>query len=320
MTQVRTDVNGTAIRTTLFYLANPDVGTNTVTVATNPNTTNIGGGAISFYGASSTLGSDAGNNQSATASYTGATVTSAAGELVVDFAGKTSTSATWTVGADQSAYFGATGIDTNGNSGNMSTQPGAASVPMTWSSSASVNWASSAVAIQPFGGGSSAAANTMQDRLVITSDGAVGVNSSTPTGYFDVNNGAFTVDNNSGSYVGIGTSAPSEKLHVSGGNILIDDIADTGAGTGSWLKASPTTAGTLAASSTTGITAVRTSAVYNGKIYVGTNKTNEAEIYRYDGGVTWTRINSAAGTIVSNIGTQSSIDAIQSMVVYNGYL
>jgi hypothetical protein len=321
MTQVSTDVSGTSVRATLFYLANPDVGTNTITVVTSA-TTNIAGTALSYSGVDSTLGNNATGDQAATTSYTTGhpVVTSEAGEVVVDIAGMSSTSANWTVGADQSGFFGTSGQDSNANSANMSSQSGASSVPMTWTANSSVDWASVAVALQPFGGGSSAVANTMTDRLVIQSDGSVGINSSSPTGYFDVNNGALMVLDNSGSYVGIGTTAPTEKLHLAGGNLLIDEIADTGATTASWLKSSPTTPGTLASGGTTGITAVRTAAVYNGKIYVGTNKTNEAEIYRYDGGVTWTRINSAAGTVVSNIGTQSSIDEIKSMAVFNGYL
>src|SRR3990167_1659984 len=55
-------------------------------------------------------------------------------------------------------------------------------------------------------------------------------------------------------------------------------------------------------------------AVYNGSLYVGTydSTTSSAEVYRYDGGNTY--------TLVSSTGFGNSVDRIQSMVVYNGYL
>ena len=318
MTQVRTDINGTSVRSTLFYLVNPDVGTNTITVVTAA-VTNIAGTSVSYYGVDPTVGSDGGSNAAATTTYTGAVVSSAASEVVIDIVGISSTTAVWSPGANQSAIYGTTGVDSNANSANMSTEAGAASVTMSWTADASVNWASSAVALQPYGGGSSSTANTMTDRLVITSAGAVGVNSSTPVGYFDVNSGALTVDNNSGSYVGIGTTTPVEKLNIEGGNVLIGKVTDTGATTTSWLKASPTTPGTLVVGGTTGILAIDTAAVYNGTIYVGTNLSNSAEIYKYTGGVTWTKVSqTTAGTIAS--GGTANIDRVKSLVVYNGYL
>jgi hypothetical protein len=56
--------------------------------------------------------------------------------------------------------------------------------------------------------------------------------------------------------------------------------------------------------------------VYNGNLYVGTSKTDQAEVYRYGGGTSWTRLNSSAGAIAGN----TNVDGIISMAVVNGKL
>jgi hypothetical protein len=57
-------------------------------------------------------------------------------------------------------------------------------------------------------------------------------------------------------------------------------------------------------------------AALNGSLYVSTSKSNSAEVYRYDGGTTWTRVSTGAGQIAS--GGTSSIDAVSVMTVHNG--
>lgn len=125
----------------------------------------------------------------------------------------------------------------------------------------------------------------------------------------------FVVANN-GS-VGIGTATPLDALHVASGNVRI------GAQTNSALTAQNVwsrisgTAGTIGGNSTTAIASVSASAVFDGSLYVGTSKSNAAEVYRYSGtSGTWTVMNGTAGTF----GGQTSVDAVTSMTVFNGNL
>ncbi len=56
---------------------------------------------------------------------------------------------------------------------------------------------------------------------------------------------------------------------------------------------------------------------YDSQLYVGTQEVGAAEICRYDGGTTWTRVSSAtAGTVVPT--QRAGIDGIWSLAVYNG--
>lgn len=115
--------------------------------------------------------------------------------------------------------------------------------------------------------------------------------------------------------VGVGTHSPLEKLHISGGNVLIGARPDA---SGSWSKISQPVAGTVASGGTAEIETVRSSVVYNGSLYVGTQEQNAAEVYRYDGGTTWTRVVAGAGNVDS--GGMTGIDSINKMIVYNGKL
>ncbi|MCE7936975.1 hypothetical protein DYH10_04295, partial [Candidatus Saccharibacteria bacterium CPR2] len=139
------------------------------------------------------------------------------------------------------------------------------------------------------------AANTLRtdDSLVVNANLTV----DTDTLYVD----------SSGDKVGIGTVSPDEKLHVEG-NIMIGARSDN---TGSSTYAS--------LSFPSGEDAISASTVFNGKLYVGTKDSNDAAIYRFDGGTTWTRVSdSTEGKIVSADGDQ--IDEITSLVVFDGKL
>jgi hypothetical protein len=65
------------------------------------------------------------------------------------------------------------------------------------------------------------------------------------------------------------------------------------------------------------IDAVYSSAVWNGKLYIGTREINGAGVYRYDGGTTFTRITFASGRIMST--DAADIDAIN-LTVFAGQL
>lgn len=84
-----------------------------------------------------------------------------------------------------------------------------------------------------------------------------------------------------------------------------------------WTRVSQTTPGTLASGGTATIGSVSAMTVFDGRLYAGTSKMNAAEIYRYDGGTTWTRVsNPTAGTI----GTATAQDGVSSLAVYQGRL
>lgn len=85
-------------------------------------------------------------------------------------------------------------------------------------------------------------------------------------------------------------------------------------------KVSDSVAGTIASGGTSSIDSVSALAVYNGTLYAGTNETAAAEVYRYDGGTTWTKISQSAGTISEAAGANSSVKGVRNMAVYNGSL
>jgi hypothetical protein len=160
-----------------------------------------------------------------------------------------------------------------------------------------------------YGGGTFVAAGSA---YAFVSDGARTIE---PT--FEVTDGAgapaLLVGN---GRIGIGTSTPLEKLHIAGGNVLVDARADS---TTDWERVSSTTQGAIG-SATMSIASTTAMAVYNGSLYVGTKKTDGAEVYRYDGGANWTKVTQAAGTISAETNASTTIDAVTAMTVYNGYL
>ncbi len=86
-----------------------------------------------------------------------------------------------------------------------------------------------------------------------------------------------------------------------------------------WERVSSATPGTIGGTGTptSGIASVSAMTVFDGRLYIGTSKMNQAEIYRYDGGTTWIKVsNGTAGTI----GGTASIDGVSSMAVYQGQL
>ncbi len=87
-----------------------------------------------------------------------------------------------------------------------------------------------------------------------------------------------------------------------------------------WTKVSQSTAGTIASGGTASIEGVASLAVYNGSLYAGTYDSGSAgEVYRYDGGTSWVRVNDAGGTLDQGTGT-TNIQSVASLTVYNGQL
>ncbi len=122
---------------------------------------------------------------------------------------------------------------------------------------------------------------------------------------------------NTNNRLGIGTSSPAEALHVAG-NILVGKRTDA---TGVWTLRTPSTPGKFDLAGTESISAITAMAVYNGSLYAGTRQAGSAEVYRYNGGTSWTKVsNPLPGTIAEDAGATSAIDAVSSMAVYNGML
>jgi hypothetical protein len=134
---------GAESRVVLYSLANPASGAQTVSISFDPSTYPCGG-CISVTDGSTTdvLGTVVTNFGPITDVLATATVTSASDELVVDVV------SVWnapTVGADQTER-----VSTNSGTlyTHMSTQPGAASVDMTWTFTANI-WGIIAAPINP---------------------------------------------------------------------------------------------------------------------------------------------------------------------------
>jgi hypothetical protein len=87
-----------------------------------------------------------------------------------------------------------------------------------------------------------------------------------------------------------------------------------------WTKVSSTTAGAIGLGTTTGIDSISSMAVWNGQLYVGTAEAGLAEVYRYNGNSTWTRISSSTVGAVGGNATTTAIDSISSMTVHGGNL
>lgn len=136
--------DSTNVRVELWGLVNPPLGTNDI-VITVPNAYPLSIGATSWTGVDQTTPLGTAVSAAATSTVPSISVTSATGETVVDIVGATNTTAT--VGAGQTQLWNLTkgsGRDSAGSS-----EPGAASVNMTWTLGASTRWAMIAVPLKP---------------------------------------------------------------------------------------------------------------------------------------------------------------------------
>lgn len=126
---------------------------------------------------------------------------------------------------------------------------------------------------------------------------------------------AFVIDQ--GGNVGVGTVTPTDKLYVAG-NIMIGAQADVTSHAFASVCACLTNsaAGTFGAE--TAIDRATSTAMFNGKMYVSTSETDNAAIYRYDGGTTYTKVtDTTPGKVVT-----ADLDNIDAFVltVFNGKL
>ena len=145
MTSVGSAVQGGDDRMQMFRLVNPPTGAQTVTVTFSVAVIQKIGGSVSMTGVNQTT--PLGTFVSATGFTTtpSVTVTSGAGELVIDtLAGDTGVGTT-TVNAGQTQQWNLKPA----NTGAGSTKAGAASVTMGWTFSTADNWSHGAVSVKP---------------------------------------------------------------------------------------------------------------------------------------------------------------------------
>ncbi len=162
----------------------------------------------------------------------------------------------------------------------------------------------------------------------ITVSSCTGCGGASGTNYFNQQNGLTWIGNTTTDFAIGGSSTSSAKFVFGGmnagtpiatfsGDLIMNNRPTTAVTDMQKWNQITGTAGTIGGNSTTGIASISASVVYNGSLYVGTSKSNGAEVYRLDGGSTWTKVTqSTAGTVAS--GGTANIDMISSMTVWNG--
>lgn len=140
---------GNNTRVSLFILVAPATGTADV-VVTLSGTEDVVGGAVSFTGVEQ--GTPVGDSGTArgTGTLASVTIASAPGEVVVDAVAARGNGMLITVGGGQAQLWNrATGTWGTDIIGGGSTEPGAASVTMSWTLSVSRSWAIGAASLRP---------------------------------------------------------------------------------------------------------------------------------------------------------------------------
>lgn len=136
-------------RVEMWRMIDPPVGTANVAVTFSSSAKAVIG-AASFFGVNTTTPNGAFFSSEGTSNLAAVTVTSAAGELVIDCMAVQGNAATATVGAGQTQLWNDF-TRSNGGAvvGTASIEPGAASVAMTWGLSRSDYWVIGAVSLKP---------------------------------------------------------------------------------------------------------------------------------------------------------------------------
>ncbi len=136
-------------RMEMWRLINPPIGTANVAVTFSSSSKAVIG-AASFFGVNQTTPNGSFVSNEASTSLATLTVPSAAGELVIDCMAVQGNAATATVGAGQTQLWNDYSRSNGGAVvGCSSTEPGAASVAMTWNLSGVDYWVIGAVSLKP---------------------------------------------------------------------------------------------------------------------------------------------------------------------------
>jgi len=150
LTQLQSSTSGSGtshVRASLWYLVAPTVGTANV-VVTLSGSTRVQGYSNDLSGVSQTTPFGTPVTTTGTNNALSVTATGATGDLMMDVAAAQGGAGTATAGAGQTAITGSTGPTANDVLGMGSTKAGAASVTLTWSTTASSPWVSIGVAIK----------------------------------------------------------------------------------------------------------------------------------------------------------------------------
>jgi hypothetical protein len=152
LTKLESEKYGFVNKVELWYLVNPSSGTHNVVVTLSSSSDGLGGGAVTYTGVDqSTPVGTAVKNNGYNLNPT-VTVSSAADELVIDVLCVDDGGATITVGGGQTTRYSSNPSE---NLGRGSSEPGAASVTMSWTLSnvgSADHWAIIAVALKPVSG------------------------------------------------------------------------------------------------------------------------------------------------------------------------
>lgn len=150
LTQIRNDAFGVnVVNSTLWYIVNPDTGSNTVEVQLNAGS-EVVGGAVSFENVHQTnpINADNGNNGN-TGNPSVSLTTTTIGTIIVDNVAILSASGL-TVGADQTQRWNRIEGSTAG-AGSTEDGSTAGTYTMNWIASEDKEWAISAAALEPMG-------------------------------------------------------------------------------------------------------------------------------------------------------------------------
>jgi uncharacterized repeat protein (TIGR01451 family) len=150
LTRIGSQNSGTnTSRMELWYLLGPPQGTGNV-IVTLSGSTDVIGGAASFFGIDPATPMGAFASNSGTGTTVSLSTTSFPGELVVDAVAAPGTGLTLSAGSGQTEQWN-TGTGSGGNNarGASSSQKGASSVTNSWTLGASVDWAIGGVSLKP---------------------------------------------------------------------------------------------------------------------------------------------------------------------------
>jgi len=182
LTRVTSDVNCSAsnnCQSEMWYLKNPPVGTNTVSIVPSAAGQAIVAGSSSYYNVDQTNTFGTITTNTGTSAGFAQAATTTANQMVVDgFSG---------VGAGSYA-IGGTGtlnyVDTTNHGGGSSHQVASgASTTFTWTNGSTDPWAE---IIAPLNAPTNSEADTLVDRLHITASGNIGINNANPTTSLDI--------------------------------------------------------------------------------------------------------------------------------------
>ena len=145
----------------------------------------------------------------------------------------------------------------------------------------------------------------------------------TRTDYF--NYGCCGIDYWQGVFKGVGMGLYSNSAFTGWEDSLITSLDSTGFTTGDSPKTNDNgleyyTFALKSFSSTSTVNGYSAGAVYNGKFYTATKRSNTTEIYRYDGGTTYTRVSSGTAGRIRDNDADTVINSIPTMKVYDGKL